>query len=90
MPCHTLETLERDPHLAAVGLIGTDEHPTEGRVRTIRPTILQDGAPAPVGRPAPPPGFDTRTVLRDLGLGEAECDALIASGAAFEPGTDTG
>ncbi|TNC11623.1 CoA transferase [Methylobacterium terricola] len=90
MPCHTLETLERDPHLAAVGLLGTDLHPTEGRVRTIRPTILQDGAPAPAGRPAPPPGFDTRTVLRGLGLDEAECDALIASGAAFAPGADTG
>ncbi|MGY2049671.1 CaiB/BaiF CoA transferase family protein [Methylobacterium sp. JK268] len=90
MPCHTLDTLERDPHLTAVGLLGTQAHPTEGRVRTIRPTILQDGVPAPAGRPAPPPGFDTRGVLRDLGLGEEECDALIASGAAFAPGTDTG
>lgn len=87
MPCHTLESLEHDPHLAAVGLIGTETHPTEGRVRTIRPTILHDGAPAPAGRPAPPPGFDTRAVLRELGLTEAETDALIAAGAAFETGT---
>ncbi|MFH6786886.1 MULTISPECIES: CaiB/BaiF CoA transferase family protein [Methylobacterium] len=84
MPCHTLETLEHDPHLVAVGLIGTDAHPTEGRVRTLRPTILQDGAPAPAGRPAPPPGFDTRAVLRELGVSEAQADALIAGGAAFD------
>lgn len=84
MPCHTLETLEHDPHLAAVGLIGTDEHPTEGRVRTLRPTILHDGAPAPPGRPAPPPGFDTRAILGELGLTEPESEALIAEGAAFE------
>lgn len=87
MPCHTFETLEQDPHLVAVGLIGTDWHPTEGRVRTIRPTILHDGVAAPCGRPAPPPGADTRAVLRGFGLSEADCDALIAVGAAFEPGT---
>ncbi|MGX7706629.1 CaiB/BaiF CoA transferase family protein [Methylobacterium sp. Gmos1] len=87
MPCHTLETLERDPHLAAVGLIGTDAHPTEGTVRTIRPTILHDGAPASAGRPAPPAGYDTRVVLHALGLSEAETDALLATGAAFETGT---
>ncbi|KMO11693.1 CaiB/BaiF CoA transferase family protein [Methylobacterium platani] len=84
MPCHTLETLERDPHLAAVGLIGTGDHPTEGRVRTLRPTILHDGATAPAGRPAPPPGFDTRAVLAELGFPETESAALIAGGAAFD------
>ena len=84
MPCHTLETLPHDPHLVAVGLLGTAQHPAEGAIRTIRPTILRDGQAAPPGSPAQPPGWETRAVLDELGLAASEIDALLASGAAYE------
>jgi crotonobetainyl-CoA:carnitine CoA-transferase CaiB-like acyl-CoA transferase len=84
MPCHTLETLVDDPHLTAVGLVGRDSHPTEGDIRTIRPTILRDGATADPGDPAQPIGWDTRAVLGELGLAPAAIDALFASGATHE------
>ena len=43
MPCHTPDSLVADPHLVAVGLLGSELHPTEGQVRSIRSTVLSDG-----------------------------------------------
>lgn len=82
MPCHTLDTLASDPHLAAVGLLGTQLHPTEGDIRTIRPTVLDAGVAASPGRAAMPTGYDTRAVLAETGLETSEIERLIATGAA--------
>jgi len=90
MPCHSLETLLADPHLAAVGLVSADTHPTEGRVAAIRPSVLQNGAAAPPGFAARPIGWDTRAVLEGAGLAPAEIAALLASGAAFDGQMPTG
>ena len=77
MPCHTLDTLMDDPHLVAVALVGAGEHPTEGRVRVIRPTVVHDGATAAPGRPASPIGHDTRAVLAEAGFTPDQIDGLI-------------
>ena len=82
MPCHTLATLPEDPHLAAVGLLRAETHPTEGEMRTIRPTMLQEGEPADPGRLAQPLGADTAAVLAETGFSADEIAALIESGAA--------
>jgi crotonobetainyl-CoA:carnitine CoA-transferase CaiB-like acyl-CoA transferase len=85
MPCHTLTTLRDDPHLAEVGLISSEEHPTEGKVAVIRSTIRdQEGYPAPRGC-AQPKGWETRQILREIGLDSREIDQLVASGAAVGP-----
>jgi crotonobetainyl-CoA:carnitine CoA-transferase CaiB-like acyl-CoA transferase len=81
-PCHTLEALIDDPHLQAVGLLRDQPHDQEGPIRTIRPTILQDGAPTDPGHPARAIGSDTRAVLAEAAYTDAEIDALITSGAA--------
>ena len=81
-PCHTLEALIEDPHLRAVGLLHHELHNQEGAIRTIRPTILEDGAPGDLGAPARPIGCDTRAVLGEAGYSAREIDALIATGAA--------
>jgi crotonobetainyl-CoA:carnitine CoA-transferase CaiB-like acyl-CoA transferase len=83
MPCHTLATLPADPHLAAVGLLQEETHPTEGAMRTIRPTILQEGEPADPGAPAQQQGADTRAVLAEAGYSAEEIARLIESGAAI-------
>lgn len=88
MPCHTPDALPEDPHLAAVGLLGSDAHPTEGPIRTIRSTILEDGAAPAPGRSAAPVGWDTREVLGELGFGAREIEELIACGAATEARRD--
>ena len=82
MPCHTLETLRRDPHLEAVGLVVAEQHPTEGRASAIRSSIRVDGRFTPLGPPAEPRGSSTRAILEDLGLASAEITSLVSSGAA--------
>lgn len=84
MPCHSLESLLDDPHLRAVGLLGSHRHPTEGAVRSVRPTILHDGAPAEPGAPAGPIGWDTRAVLVELGLEGRDVDALVADAVVVD------
>lgn len=84
MPCHSLDSLMTDPHLQAAGLLGEGTHPTLGRVRTIRPTVLRDGQPGPVGPPAVPIGWDTVPVLSEAGFSAAEIADLVASGGAID------
>jgi len=84
MPCHTLDTLIEDPHLAAVGLISMQDHPVEGRIRALRPTTVVDGEVSQPRFSAPPAGWDTRDVLREAGLGDTEIEALFARGAAVQ------
>jgi hypothetical protein len=78
----TLDVLIEDPHLLAMGLLRDEPHDLQGPIRTIRPTILEDGVPANPGAPARPIGADTRAVLGEAGYSDAEIDALVASGAA--------
>ncbi|SFU17293.1 CoA transferase [Mesorhizobium sp. YR577] len=83
MPCHTLTTLRADPHLEAVGLVSSEEHPTEGRVAVIRSTIRsEEGYPAP-GCYAQPRGWETQRILEEIGLGAQEIDLLVMSGTAI-------
>jgi crotonobetainyl-CoA:carnitine CoA-transferase CaiB-like acyl-CoA transferase len=82
MLCHTLETLPTDEHLAAVGLLHTEQHPQDGMVTTIRPSLLIDGEPAAPGHLAEHLGCSTRAVLTEAGLSETAIGALLATGAA--------
>jgi len=84
MPCHTLETLRTDPHLQAVGLLACERHLTEGKVSTIRSTVRRDNAYPPLGSQAQPRGWETRTVLEEIGVPAGEIEALFATGAAIE------
>jgi crotonobetainyl-CoA:carnitine CoA-transferase CaiB-like acyl-CoA transferase len=82
MPCHTLDTLLDDPHLSAVKLVEDDIHPTEGHVRGIRPTILNGDATGPMGTAARPLGWDTRSVLSDIGYSGREIEQFLSSSVA--------
>ncbi|ABL68311.1 CaiB/BaiF CoA transferase family protein [Paracoccus denitrificans] len=84
MPCHTLETLPSDPHLAAVGLIEHEDHPTEGRTAVIRASLRVDGDSVPTRSPAAPRGWDTRDVLADAGFSASEIETLLSEGSAHE------
>jgi crotonobetainyl-CoA:carnitine CoA-transferase CaiB-like acyl-CoA transferase len=80
IPCirpHTLETLLEDPHLADVAFFGFEEHPSEGRIRTMRePSTWSETVP-PAGRFAPRLGQHTREVLAEAGYTPDEIEALI-------------
>lgn len=81
MPCHSIESLRADPHLAAAGMFGAEQHPVEGRTTTIRTSIVVDGELQPLPSFSQPRGWDSRAVLADLGFDEEQADALIAQGA---------
>jgi crotonobetainyl-CoA:carnitine CoA-transferase CaiB-like acyl-CoA transferase len=80
-PCHTLETLQDDPHLAAVGFFQRDRHPQEGETIAMRPTIRFDDSYPALPSFAQPLGWSTNGVLAELGYSPSEIEALIASKA---------
>ena len=86
IPCmvpHTLESLLDDPHLKDRGFFVFQDHPSEGRLRTMdEPTTWSETQPAS-GKFAPRLGQHTREVLAEIGYGEAEIDALVADKVAF-------
>jgi crotonobetainyl-CoA:carnitine CoA-transferase CaiB-like acyl-CoA transferase len=86
-PVHTLESLVRDPHLAASGFFAAEEHPTEGRLVRMAPAArfsAAGGAEPP--RPAPRLGEHGEEALREAGYTEAEIAALRRGGALRGPG----
>jgi crotonobetainyl-CoA:carnitine CoA-transferase CaiB-like acyl-CoA transferase len=81
IPCmrpNTLESLMEDPHLADAGFFQWEDHPSEGRIRTMRePSTWSETAP-PTGRFAPRLGQHTREILAEAGLDDATIDAMLA------------
>ncbi len=75
-PVYGLMDLPSHPHLQAVGLFQTSEHPSEGTLRQIRPTTLVDGVPPPIARHAPTLGEHTAEVLQAEGFTEQEIATL--------------
>ena len=79
---NSLEDILHDPHLAAIGYFQDIEHPTEGRLRSMRvPSEWSETAPE-YRRHAPRLGEHTREVLREAGYTDAQIEAMAESGAA--------
>lgn len=83
MPIHSIESLSSDPHLTAVQLIQQETHPTEGETSVIRSSIRADGSCLPLRTPSVPRGWDTVSVLEELGFTEQQARALLEEGAAI-------
>lgn len=84
MPMHDLQSILHDSHLQATGFFEPVDHPSEGRLRTLRaPVQWAHHQPGPA-RPAPRQGEHTHEVLREAGFGADEIDALCRSGAAMQ------
>jgi crotonobetainyl-CoA:carnitine CoA-transferase CaiB-like acyl-CoA transferase len=83
MPCHTLASLLSDPHLRDVGLVQAAQHPTQGEIRQIRPTIRMTGFEPSLRLPAPHIGEHTAAVLAELGYTAEAITELYGAGAAY-------
>jgi hypothetical protein len=85
---NTPETVLDDPHTRAVGFFQEQDHPSEGRIRSIG--IAQDwGESAPELRyPAPRLGEHTAELLAEYGLAPHEVQAMLRCGAARGPCED--
>lgn len=80
MPLHTLDSLIDDPHLAAIGFIKDEQHPTEGAIRSIGVPTVWSETPAAGWRPAPRLGEHSFEVLREAGYSDAQIGRLVAEG----------
>jgi formyl-CoA transferase len=80
-PVNRLMDLFDDPHLRAVGMFPEADHPSEGRIKTIRIAYSFGATPCEVTRQAPRLGEHSGEVLRELGMSDAEIAALEPSGA---------
>lgn len=77
-----LDDLFDDPHLQAVGMFQREDHPSEGRLTSVRPPFVELKAATMPDIPTPVLGRDTVAVLRAAGLGEGAIQALLERGAA--------
>ncbi|MQA83576.1 MAG: CoA transferase [Streptosporangiales bacterium] len=80
----TLSGVTADPQVRARGAITELEY-GDLPVRAVRSPWLLDSQQTRPDRPPPRLGWDTRSVLAELGFGEEEVESLIASGVAAAP-----
>ncbi len=80
MPVLNLNELADDAHVKAVGLFGSDYHPSEGRYRTVRSPVNFSGAPFQIRHHAPRLGEHSAELLREAGYSAAEIEAMIREG----------
>jgi len=81
MPYNTLESLRKDPHIVASGLLREVDHPSEGRMWDLADPTRMGGESAPPVRPAPRLGEHGAEILAEAGYSPAEIEALVAEGA---------
>lgn len=78
MPVLSIEDLPDDPHVKAVGLFSTAEHPTEGAYKVIRSPVRFSGSQFSVYRHAPTLGQDTEDVLAEIEAAASERENIQA------------
>ncbi|AOR73250.1 acetyl-CoA acetyltransferase [Burkholderia stabilis] len=86
---HTPETLLDDPHMKAVDFFAEQDHPSEGRIRTLGvPQQWSESAPA-LRHPAPRLGEHSVALLAEYGFGPEEIDRMLRSGGVYAPDADS-
>ena len=89
-PIYDVDDLPEHPHLKAVGLFQTAEHPTEGTIRYVNPATKFALTPATVRFHAPTVGQHTCQILREAGYSEEKISSLQSRGVVFQPSNTTG
>ena len=76
MPMHDLETLLADPHMVATDRFPVVDHPTEGRIRSMKVPANWSETPVETARLAPRLGEHSAEVLREAGYSSDEIAAM--------------
>ena len=84
-PIYQLDDLPEHPHLKAVNMFQTMDHPSEGPIRYVRPAVLFEATPASVRLPAPVLGQHSESILLDLGYGADQIEQFRYSGVVAGP-----
>jgi len=77
MPMHDLQSIFTDPHLAATGFFGSEQHPTEGTLRTMRHPARWSRTQPRSRRAAPGHGEHSLEILREAGYDDDEVKSLL-------------
>ena len=70
-----------DPQIKHRGLIAEVEHPTEGRLKQIAPTVKLSATPGEIRLPPPRLGEHTRDILKSLDYADEVIESLAREGA---------
>jgi formyl-CoA transferase len=74
-----------DPQVLANDMLHDLEHSVLGLIRVVGSPVTLDGGGFRPARATPPFGSETRSILRELGLADADVDALVAAGVTRGP-----
>ncbi|QCK84485.1 CoA transferase [Phreatobacter aquaticus] len=85
MPMHDFDSVLADPHLVATDFFQMMDHPTEGRLRSMRMGATWSGTPTETARLAPRLGEHGRDVLAEAGMAGDEIERLVAAGVLVIP-----
>jgi len=80
MPMHDLESLLNDPHMVATDRFPVVDHPTEGKIRSMKVSANWSETPVETPRLAPRLGEHSAEVLREAGYGDDEIAAMVRDG----------
>ena len=83
-PVYGYEQIMNDPHIKARRMVVDIEHPKIGPMKTLGLPIKSTGELAAIRMAAPWLGQHSAQVLRGLGYGQAEIDALFKDGVVFD------
>ena len=80
MPMHDLESLLGDPHMVATDRFPVVDHPTEGKIRSMKVSANWSETPVETERLAPRLGEHSAEVLRQAGYSNDEIAAMVRDG----------
>ena len=80
MPMHTVESLLEDPHLQAVGFFDYQEHPSEGRIRSLGIPSTWSATQPTLTRHAPRLGEHSAQILAAAGYTPEQINTLATRG----------
>ena len=83
MPMHDLESILQDPHLASTGFFPVVDHPSEGKIRSMKVSARWSETPSEPSRLAPRLNQHGDEILKEAGFSEDEIATLVREGATL-------
>src|SRR5229473_1792826 len=80
MPMHDLESILQDPHLVATGFFPVVDHPSEGKIRSMKTSAAWSETSVQPTRLAPRLNEHGAEILREAGFSADEIAALVRDG----------
>ena len=85
MPMHTPSSLVTDPHLEASGFFQLVDHPTEGKLRMMKPTLSWSEGPLTIRNLPPSLGQHSAEILREAGYSNEDITEMVKNQVTRTP-----